>query len=420
VYVPSPREKVRSTEERIAAISKKTASPHLPEDVLPIEHEGSLAQLLGASEKDWERRKQKHLEFLETTESSDAAQAYYEIRFYIQNAPYCFVGRWIEVLPDANPNDFEPNEIAAGGYWSTDSISDWRDSGPDYKANIDKVRQHIIKVFREVLGDAKCPHNNAWDDWKPKNSWDKMGSAGCAKCFLQSELANKGLNPGLAEFPDAKPLKNKNTRSANTILNVLGLSKWNESDPRHESTANNEKLTRIDAAGRRDSCGKRVKPRGIGADSSDRVGDDSSGGSQDTSSRDPNYSGRRTAAQLGLTTDPKKLKKDYRAAVMDEERELARANGETDDKELNKRVNARMKAEYPDYLKKQKALKAAEADAATVLPVPVTKEPIDRRKYKKLPAFDSTGSKRLPLPVPKETVSDEDPELKKEDDGSGI
>jgi len=83
-------------------------------------------------------------------------------------------------------------------------------------------------------------------------------------------------------------------------------------------------------------------------------------------------------------------------------------------------VNARMKAEYPDYLKKQKALKAAEADAATVLPVPVTKEPIDRRKYKKLPAFDSTGSKRLPLPVPKETVSDEDPELKKEDDGSGI
>jgi hypothetical protein len=255
VYVPPPRETSRPLDQRIAELKSRSTPKMFLDAPRPDEREGSLARLLGTTDEDWTRRRAEHLEFLETTESLGIAEAFYEVRNYIQNRPYECAGRWEEAWIDdrdeVHPAQwvFEPRAV-------------------DYLRAVEKTREHLIEVFRKVLKDAVCPHGEPWDNWRPHFSWDKSGSAGCAQCFLAYELKQNNMNPELANFPDAKLLESGNTKCANTILNLLNLGKWREQDKKHEKTFGSEKLDRIDGAKQCDALigGKRVKPKGAAAD----------------------------------------------------------------------------------------------------------------------------------------------------------
>jgi hypothetical protein len=268
MYEKPRQRKPRSLEERIAAIkSKNPRRDFLDAEPRPGEHTVSLARYTGTSDEDWARRKRQHVAFLETTESLSVEESFYRIRYYIQEQPHICAGRWHD---DPEHPDF--------GYWVWGPGA--YECSPNWLASIEKTRTHLINVFREILGDAPCPHGESWDVWQHK-SWDKNGSAGCARCFLPVVLKENNKPAELANFPDAK-IARGNTKSANTILNLLGLGKWSGKD-KHETYHDN--LTQIDNAGQRDELigGKKVGPEGLGPDSSDRSGDDKSAGSQDNS-----------------------------------------------------------------------------------------------------------------------------------------
>ena len=255
VYVPPPREKSRPLDERIARVKSRGIPKQFLDATKPDQREGSLARLLGTSEDDWARRKAQHLEFLETTEALGEGECFYRIRYYIRTRPFECAGRWQEEWID------DDGEVCPA-HWA------FEPRAVDYFRAVEKVRAHLIKTFREILQDAICPHNQSWDDWEKRFTWDHAESAGCASCFVECRLKEKGKDPQLASFPDAKVCYG-NTKGANTILAILGLSKRNEIDTKHESGANEAKLEQIHAAKKRDALigGKRVKPKGIGADS---------------------------------------------------------------------------------------------------------------------------------------------------------
>jgi hypothetical protein len=301
VYVPPPREKHRSIDERIAVRSKVVTIPDfLDAEPRPDERAGELARLIGTTKEDWERRKAQHLDFLEAAAaeyvSGSTSALYYAIRNYIRNAPY-----------------------GCAGEWKDDRWEWWRAQPTDR----DRVRQHLIDVFREVLGDAVCPHGDGWENWGKLPDWvDPWGkqdygynSVGCVRCYAEYKLIKEGKSPDLLNFPDAKNIKNGNVLSANIILSMLGCSKWAGVLP-NSSTAGGSKLAQIDAAQQRDRSfgGKRIRAAGNGPDSSDSIGDDRSAGSQ-TNSTEPNYKRKYKKYQLGLTNEAKKIRAEFRASL---------------------------------------------------------------------------------------------------------
>src|SRR5579863_8943410 len=175
VYVPPPHDIPRSLDQRIAVLRSRSTPKTFLDASRPDEREGTLARLLGTAHEDWARRRAEHLEFLETTDSLGVAEAFYQIRYYIKERPYHCAGKWEEEWTD-DDNEIHPSQ------WV------FEPRAVDYLAAVEKVRAHLIETFREILQDAICPHFESWEEWKPKFSWDKGGSAGCAQCFLEYEL----------------------------------------------------------------------------------------------------------------------------------------------------------------------------------------------------------------------------------------
>jgi hypothetical protein len=265
------RERPRRLDERIARVRSRA----IPKDFLdgvprPDPYAVELARVHAKEAEDWERRKQTHLNFLETTETQGLDEAFYRIRMYIQNDPFRMIGEWVE---DATEKD--------GGCWYWGRGYDSPQENKDYRTAVDKVRQHIIEIFREVLGDKVCSHGHPWEEWKRVFDWEE-GGAGCGNCRVVYEATRRGKLE-LVDFPDAELVKNGNTKSANTILNWVKLDlraglQRNE-DGSISSTANHEKLVQIEHG----VNSTRSQAQGLGPDSFDKKYEDKSGGSQDNS-----------------------------------------------------------------------------------------------------------------------------------------
>jgi hypothetical protein len=233
VFVPPPSAQsvqVRPLDERIARVRSR-AAPKAFLDAEPVTAPVSLDDMLRRRTADWNRRTEQHLRFLEEDRS------FYEIRAYIQDEPFRCVGEWVEGFT-SDDGEFMPSA------WSWTAISDWQAAGPNFHAAIEEVRAHLIDVFREVLGDSVCVHGQQWEDWKPRNSWDKSGAAGCGRCFLDHELKRRELDSRLADFPDAKNVAHGNTKSANKVLFVLGQD-VHQGTLRESITASPEKIEQI-------------------------------------------------------------------------------------------------------------------------------------------------------------------------------
>ena len=277
IYVPPPQERIRPLDERIARVRGRVPTYDFL-DAQPILDPRAIERQRAAEKDaaDWERRRQEDIAFL----SGDVDD--YSIRFYIQEQPHRCCGTWHEAYVDEEGNTYPSG-------WSN---APWYEGPEVYEPIIQRIRQHIIDTFREYLKDAVCPHGEPWEVWEPRHKWDPHPGAGCERCRVEHELRGRGYKQDLAAFfaQDAKNVKTGNTRSANTVLAMLGHSLWAGVN-REECSGGNDpnKLTLIEGASQ---PGMKSKPTGNGPDSYDRRGDDLSAGSQ-ISSREPNYLGER-------------------------------------------------------------------------------------------------------------------------------
>lgn len=251
VYVPPPRERAAPLDERIARVRQRgNRTPKVRPKPKPVP---GLTELLAArADREnafWERRRNQHLGYLASTACYGPGDAFFRIRYYIADVPYVCVGEWI-------PEFTAPNGVVDEGYWKWDE----QRSEEDRQLEIAKVRQHIVEVFREVLGQAVCPHGQPWEDW---TRGDK-GCVGCSFCFVEYKLVAKGMKANQVEdilsWKDARP-QIGNTVGTNTILGALGLG-MGEGLLSIAITASNQKLESLQAAVDRDEKARRVTAGG--------------------------------------------------------------------------------------------------------------------------------------------------------------
>jgi hypothetical protein len=379
-------------DERIARVESRAAAPKTFLDGVPVPAPLSLDDILHRRGADWDRRKDQHLDFL------DSDPSIYEIRAYIRNAPFNCIGTWKESWTD---DDGETSP--AGWSWSTISF---------VHVAVEDVRAHLIDVFREVLKDSVCIHGLSWAAWKSPSDNEAWG--GCAACYVEHELIRRSKNPNLASFPDARKVSGNNTYSANLVLEILGLS-TKTGLLRGSTYYDPDKIALIQGARQRDALigGKRVTARSQvidmstgqrnsgarGPDAFDGEGEDRSGGSMDLddAKAEPNYQGYRSPKQLGMTD--KQLIADRRLELTNEgESLLSQQAGisiwgqKRKDAFVKSYVLAGLR-EYRADLKKTKPLRLKEIKAMSPQLNPgsvADKGRLDERTLPALPAFDAT------------------------------
>ncbi|MGC1945393.1 MAG: hypothetical protein WA664_16685 [Candidatus Acidiferrales bacterium] len=360
-------------------------------DGQPVPPSVTLDDILHRRGADWDRRRQQHLDFL------DSDPSIYEIRAYIRNAPFNCIGTWVESFTD------DDGEISPAG-WSWSTVS-W------VHVATEDARAHLIDVFREKLNDSVCIHGCSWAAWKSPSDNDAWG--GCAACYVEHELIRRGKNPNLANFSDAKKVNGNNTYSANLVLGILGHS-TKTGLLRNSTYYDPEKIALISGAQQREALmgGRRVTPRSQridmstgrrnngarGPDIFDATGEDRSGGSVDIDDAkpEPYYEGYRNPKQLGMTDA--QLIADRRLELASEgEALLSQQAGISiwGQKRKDKFVKAYVLEglrEYRADLKKTKPLRLKEIAAMSPSLAPdslADKGRLDERTLPALPAFDA-------------------------------
>jgi hypothetical protein len=152
-----------------------------------------------------------------------------------------------------DPEDYEEDDgTISHGSWIFDIYSGGGSTGWDTAR--EEVKRQILEVFEKQLGDACCEHGKGWKE-------------DCQSCEIVEQLERLGRNPDLLNFPDARNVRFGNTRSANTILSLLGLSKWAGVLPQILYAGTINDVTCIDDSQISDT-GKAMPP-GHGPDSAD-------------------------------------------------------------------------------------------------------------------------------------------------------
>jgi hypothetical protein len=350
VYVPPPVEKPREVGERIQALKSRDIAknwtstvPRIgvtvePEAITVVDRPAHTVPRIGVTE-DVQRTQDYHRWFIATDPSAQM------VRNFILSFVILGGLRW--------RSEYEDYDRETGEIFTVEAR--WEDHGIGHTFELDgfgsydededeKARRYVSEsIFREAYGEELfCEHGRTWKER-------------CAHCELLDRGISSSRLEGLldpANAQDVKPKKGGNTALANQLLSKIGLGKWAGTAKEESYGGGNNEIAAIDAAGQRQALlgGKRIKPKGIGADSDAAHGEDKTGGSQDNS-REGEYIGKRSLARLGMTE--KQIVADYCKQLNEEAAEQLRAF-ESEGNPTRKEVSAhrkKLKAEREDLLR---------------------------------------------------------------------
>jgi hypothetical protein len=303
VFVPPPTEKPRSLGKRVEALQSRNIGRNWTDIEAPVAGDSKTVTdyLADRTAKQQAARQEKvdyHSRFIEKNPTAQ------QVRDFITAFTYRGIECWVE-----QETDLKSGKVIEGHWrWGDPEDSFYPRSNASeplqfavdtWRAYSNKARRTMSEdIFREQYGESGlfCEHGKTWLET-------------CAACGL----IENGVDPIDLDFKDARTVKRGNTASANRVLAKAGVSLWAGKSEKESYAGGSGKLADIDAAGQATKLigGKRVKPKGIGADSDAAHYEDKAGGSQDNSV-EGDHAGKRSLEQLGLNLTEKQVITSYR------------------------------------------------------------------------------------------------------------